>query len=196
MTPVPGALISIAALGVVVVTMLAELVVSRRNESRLVARGAVFPPDPVYSTMRWMYPAVFAAMAAEGMFRGADVSFGNGTGPGFLTWAGAAVFVAGKLVKYWAIATLGERWTYRVLVLSGVPLVTSGPYRFMRHPNYVGVVGELLGMMMLTSAWVAGPVGTVLFGELLRRRIAAEERALADAVRNVPLRAGAEHAPR
>jgi len=134
---------------------------------------------------------VFAAMAAEGAIRGAGVELwpGDGTGPGWWTWAGAGVFAAGKLVKYWAIAALGERWTYRVLILPGVPLVTSGPYRFVRHPNYVGVVGELIGMMLVTSAWLTGPAGTVLLGELLRRPIASENRALADAVRNAPLRA-------
>lgn len=188
MTLAAGVLIPLAVLAVVVVTMLAELVVSRRNEARLLARGAVFPPDPVYSVMRWMYPAVFAAMAAEGALRGAGL-LANGAGPGWWTWMGAGVFAAGKLVKYWAIAALGERWTYRVLVLPGVPLVTGGPYRFLRHPNYVGVVGELVGMMLLSSAWLAGAAGTVLFGELLRRRIAAEERALENAVGNVPLRA-------
>jgi methyltransferase len=176
-------LVPLAAVLVVIVTMLGELVRSRRNEGRLIDRGALAPPDPVYSTMRWMYPAVFVLMAVEGMLRGAGIDWWllDGSGPGWWTWLGLAIFTAGKAVKYWAIATLGDRWTYRVLVLPGVPLVARGPYRYLRHPNYVGVVGELIGMMLLTSAWVGGPMGTIAFGELLRQRIEAENRALASA---------------
>ena len=67
---------------------------------------------------------------------------------------------------------------YKVLVLPGVPLVTGGPYQFVRHPNYVGVIGELIGMALITGARVTGPFGVVFFSWLLVRRIRAEERAL------------------
>ena len=85
---------------------------------------------------------------------------------------------AAKALKFWAIASLGTRWSYKVLVLPGLPLVTSGPYRWLRHPNYVGVVGELIAMALMTRARVTGPLGTVFFGWLLLRRMAAEERAM------------------
>jgi methyltransferase len=64
-----------------------------------------------------------------------------------------------------------------VLVLPGAPLVHAGPYRFMRHPNYVAVLGELAGMALLTTAWLSGPLATAFFAWLLYRRIQAEERA-------------------
>lgn len=168
------------ALVVVLVTMLGELWLSKRNERELLARGAIEPPDPVYASMRWQYPFVFLLMAAEGMLRSAGIDWWLiDTRPlGWWTWLGAAVFGLGKGLKYWAITTLGERWTYRVLVLPGAPLVAGGPYRWMRHPNYAGVVGELIGMMLLTSAWTMGPVALLMFGTLLQRRIAAENRAL------------------
>jgi len=159
-----------AALAVVAALMLLELWISTRNERALVARGALTAHDPVYGTMRWAYPAVFVAMAVEGML--------SAPVPRSLVLAGAAVFLAAKLFKFWAIATLGERWTYKVLVLPGVPLVTSGPYRFIRHPNYVGVVGELIGMALLTEARFTGAAGVVFFSWLLSRRIRAEEQAL------------------
>lgn len=162
--------ISAAALLLVLAVMLAELRVSQRNERRLLARGAVAVPDPVYRTMKLAYPAVFVAMALEGMLRD--------TQPGTLTMLGLAVFLLGKALKVWAIAALGDRWTYKVLVIPGAPLVASGPYRYLRHPNYHGVVGELVGMALMTGAVVTGPAGTLLFGWLLLRRIAAEERAL------------------
>ena len=153
--------------------MLGELAWSRRNERLLFARGAVTPPDPVYATMRWAYPGVFVAMAVEGAFARRDAEA--------LALAGVAVFALGKALKVWAIAALGTRWTYRVLVLPGAPLVTRGPYRFLRHPNYAGVLGELAGMAMMTAALYSGPAGALFFAWLLRRRIAAEEVALAGA---------------
>ena len=158
-------MIAAVALAVAMLLMLAELKVSTRNDRLLRARGAVEPPDAVYSTMRWAYPVVFVAMAAEGMV--------FGSAPRAVLVAGIAVFAFGKVIKLWAITTLGERWTYKVLVLPGVPLVTGGPYRFVRHPNYVGVVGELVGMALITGARVTGPLGLVFFSWLLMRRIQA-----------------------
>ena len=163
-------MIALWALAVVAVLMLVELGISTRNERVLLSRGAIAPPDPVYGTMRWAYPAVFAAMAVEGML--------SGPAPHAPVVAGAVVFTASKLFKFWAIATLGARWTYKVLVMPGVPLVASGPYRFIRHPNYVGVVGELIGMALMTGARLAGPAGVLFFSWLLLRRIQAEDRAL------------------
>ena len=163
-------MIAAAALVVVLVIMLGELWLSARHERTLIARGAVSATDPVYSSMRLAYPGVFVAMAIEGML--------SPPVPANVVVAGIAVFVAGKAVKAWAIATLGERWTYKVLVLPGVPLIGGGPYRFVRHPNYVGVVGELIGMALITGARVAGPLGVLFFSWLLLLRIQAEDRAL------------------
>ena len=162
--------VSITALAVIIAFMLGELVLSRRHERILIAGGAVEPHDPVYRTMRWAYPGAFVAMALEGAV--------VGTATGTAALVGVLIIIAGKLLKIWAIATLGVRWTYRVLVLPGAPLVSSGPYRWMRHPNYVGVIGELLGMAVFMAARLTGPVSLVFFSWLLRKRIQAEERAL------------------
>src|SRR5687767_76673 len=116
----PHLLISAVALCVVLATMLGELWLSKRNERRLLARRAVEPPDPVYATMQWAYPAAFVAMALEGMLGGRATGLPerlDGVPWGAASIAGGAIFVIGKLLKYWAIATLGDRWTYRVLVL-------------------------------------------------------------------------------
>jgi methyltransferase len=179
-------MIPLAALAVVVALMLVELTISRRNERTMQRLGAIAPPDPVYGTMKWAYPGVFVAMALEGLWRDQVVPpidsaewIGSATsGVGLLVWSGAAVFVAAKLLKGWAIASLGHRWTYGVLVLPNAPLVTTGPYRLMRHPNYVGVVGELIAMALVTNARIAGSAGLLFFGYLLLLRIRAEERAL------------------
>ena len=88
------------------------------------------------------------------------------------------MFVLAKALKYWAITTLGPRWTFRVLVLPSAPLVATGPYTFLRHPNYVAVVGELIGAALVLSAPVTGALALAAFGWLMLRRIAVEDRAL------------------
>ena len=79
--------------------------------------------------------------------------------------------------SYWAIATLGPRWTFE-LVTPGAQLVASEPYRWLRHPNYVGVAGELAGAALMAFAPLTGVIALVLFGALMLARISIEERAL------------------
>jgi methyltransferase len=88
------------------------------------------------------------------------------------------MFAAAKAFKAWAIASLGTRWTYRVFVLPGEQLVMKGPYRWLRHPNYLGVMAELLGFALLAGARWSGIIAVLSFGALLRRRIRSEEDAL------------------
>ena len=158
------------SLAAVLMMMLGELRLSRRHERELHQRGAREPPDDVYATMQWAYPAAFVVMAVEGAIAGGP--------PGFSALAGLCVLIAAKALKFWAMATLGVRWTFRVMVLPGVPLVSRGPYALVRHPNYAAVVGELAGMMLLVGARLTGLIVIALFGVLLRRRIRAEDRAL------------------
>lgn len=153
------------------VPMLLEARRSRANEQIVRARGAREPENDVYRAMQVLYPACFAAMVLEAWWRG------SGLTP--VVSAGAGVFFAAKALKYWAIAALGERWTFRVLVVPGAPLVASGPYRYLNHPNYVAVVGELLGMALMAQAPITGPLAIVVFGALIYARIQVEERALA-----------------
>lgn len=150
--------------------MSAEALISRRNERRLRRRGAIEPPGDVYQRLRWAYPAVFMAMAGEGAIFGPQ--------PGLATLVGALLLGASKALKFWAMASLGERWAFRVLIVPGEPLVTSGPYAVVRHPNYIAVVGELVSMALLVGARLTGPTAVLLFSLLLRTRIRLEDRAL------------------
>jgi methyltransferase len=168
----PQVTVSAVALLLVLVVMLFEARLSRAHERRLLAQGAVEPSDDVYRAMQVVYPGAFVAMAIEGAL--------TGPAPGVTTAAGGLVLLAGKALKFWAIASLGPRWTFRVLVPPGGSLVTRGPYRRIRHPNYVAVMGELIGMALLVGAPVSGPIGTLLFGWLIWRRIAVENRALTE----------------
>jgi methyltransferase len=151
----------------------AMLVEARRaasNEREQRARGGLEPRHDVYAFMQVAYPGVFVAMIAEGLFREPPA--------GSVLAAGIAVFGLGKLLKWWAIVTLGPCWTFRVIVVPGSTAVADGPYRYLRHPNYIGVLGELIGCALIAGAPVAGPLGSVLFAGLMLVRVRIENRAL------------------
>lgn len=160
--------------------MLAETRLSVRNERALRARGAIEPRGDAYLAMLILYPLAFALMGVEGISKSNTPAVVAGPSPPAWWLAGILLMVASKGLKYWAIASLGERWTFRVLVLPGVPLVRQGPYQYVNHPNYIAVVGELVGMALMMSAWITGPVMTLLFGIALFVRLKVETGALRD----------------
>lgn len=168
--PHPDVATAALALFAVLVMMLAELMRSRRNERELRRRGAVEARGDVYRGLAFAYPLMFVAMAIEGAFF-ARVS-------DWLLVGGFVLFVAAKALKLWAIASLGVRWSYRVLVLPGASLVETGPYAHLRHPNYLAVFGEIAGFAMMVGAFWTGIGSLLLFRVLVRRRIAIEENAL------------------
>jgi methyltransferase len=152
-----------------------EALLASHHDRALRASGAIEPRDDVFPIMQVAYPAAFLAMVFEAWNRRAT------TDEIFVT--GLVIFALAKVIKYWAIATLGARWTFRVLVPPASPLITTGPYRFMRHPNYLGVMGELAGMAIMARAPAAGSASLVVFGFLLAARIRVEEKALENADR-------------
>ena len=154
----------------VVLPMVGEWWLSMRNERQLRAQGAVEPEGDVYTLMQIFYPASFLAIIFESAQRGPDQDA--------LVAAGFAIFVAAKMLKYWAITTLGVRWTFRVLVPPASTLISAGPYRLLSHPNYAAVIGELVGAALIAHAVVSGPIAVVIFGTLILLRIRTEERAL------------------
>jgi methyltransferase len=149
----------------------AMLVEARRaaaNERAQFARGGVEPKYDIYPFMQVAYPGVFLAMIGEGLIRPAP--------PTAVLVLGIVVFAAGKLLKWWAILTLGPFWTFRVIAVPGSTVVANGPYRYLRHPNYVGVIGELVGAALMAGAPVAGPLGTALFAGVIAVRLKVETR--------------------
>ena len=153
--------------------MLIEAARARRNERAQKARGGIEPQDDVYDIMRVVYPVAFLAMLAEWALRPATATASTAA-----VLVGVVVFAAAKIIKWWAILALGRCWTFRVIVVPGDPLVARGPYRYFRHPNYIGVIGELLGAAVMTRALVAGPIAIIVFAVLLQKRIAVEEHIL------------------
>jgi len=155
-------------------SMIVEARLAARHERAQFACGGVEPPGDVYPLMRVVYPAAFAAMITEAGVRG-DAA------PPVLVWAGAALLVAAKALKWSAIRALGVCWTFRIVVVPGAPLVANGPYRYLRHPNYVAVVAELVSTALMTAAMFSGPAALLVFGALLMKRMRTEEQALAAA---------------
>jgi methyltransferase len=156
----------------VAVQRLAELRVSRRHRRALLARGAVEVAPRRYPAMVALHAAFLLACPLEVWllrrpFRPA------------LAAAMAALLLAAQALRYWAILTLGERWTTRILCLPGAALVTGGPYRFVRHPNYLAVVVEMAALPLLHGAWLSAAVFSAANALVLAVRIRDEETALA-----------------
>lgn len=162
-------LVAVAALGRGV-----ELVIAERNRRRLLAKGAVETGAGHYPWMVGLHAAWLASAPAEVWLLDRP----------FLPWLAypmLALFALATALRWWVIAALGERWTTRILVLPEAPLVTGGPYRFLRHPNYLAVVVELAALPLVHTAWLTALLAAVSNAAILRVRIAAEERALAGA---------------
>ena len=164
--------VPLIVLGLAFLPMAFEARLAARHDRALRAAGAFEPSDDVYRWMQIAYPAAFLTMAIEAAIRRVEVNQ--------VFTLGIVVFALGKAIKYWAIATLGSRWTFRVLVPPSSKSITHGPYRYLRHPNYLGVIGELAGLALVARAPVSGTLSLVGFATLLVLRIRVEERALND----------------
>ncbi|HEX6163400.1 MAG TPA: isoprenylcysteine carboxylmethyltransferase family protein [Vicinamibacterales bacterium] len=166
----PAVAIALVTTLAVLLIMAGEAVLSSFNEKALRARGAVEAEGDVIGAMRWAYPGAFIAMGIEGAL--------TGPGPRDVLLIGLALFGLAKALKVWAISSLGSKWSYRVLVVPGEPLVTSGPYRFIAHPNYLAVVGEIVSVAAIVWAPLTGVFAAIGFGWLMIVRIRIEDRAL------------------
>src|SRR6185503_11085483 len=108
----------------------------------------------------------------------AEVLFFDRRFPGVAGLAFAGAALAAQALRWWAIASLGWRWNVRVIVVPGETSVRRGPYRFLRHPNYVAVIAEMLLVPLAHGAWISALVFSTLNALLLRARIRTEEKAL------------------
>jgi methyltransferase len=144
---------------------LGELVLARHNTRRLLAKGAIEIGPGHYPLVVALHAAWLIALWIWG--RDQDVNV--------LALIGFAVMQG---LRLWVLATLGERWTTRIIVLPGAPLVTAGPYQYLSHPNYAVVIGEIaLLPLALHLPWLA-LLFTILNGVVLFIRIRVEARAL------------------
>jgi methyltransferase len=156
----------------VAVQRLYELRLSRRNQAGLEARGG---REHAPRQLRWMtlvHSGWLVAMLVEVWV------FGRG-----FTWALAGpalvLFAAGQTLRYLAISALGRRWTVSIVTVPGERVVTRGVYRYLRHPNYLGVVLEIAALPLIHGAWVTALLFSAANAGVLAMRIRAEEQALA-----------------
>lgn len=157
------------AVGLVAAQRLAELALSRRNARRLLDAGAV-------EVGRGHYPAIVAIhvawLAAMLVLIPADEP---------IRWPIAIFYILVQPLRLWAIASLGPRWTTRIVVMPGAALVTRGPYRWLRHPNYLLVAAEIALLPLAFGAWTLAFVFSVFNAIALAWRILTEQAALAEA---------------
>ena len=157
--------VGVALLAFVTLQRLAELVLSQRNTKRLLARGAYEVDPGHYPFIVLLHAAWLAAL------------WFLGPGPP-LEIVPLILFGLLQLARVWVIATLGERWTTRIIILPGEPLVRSGPYRWVNHPNYLIVIGEIAVLPLVFGLTMVAVVFSLLNGLLLWVRIRDENRAL------------------
>lgn len=150
-----------------------ELVVAKRNADWAFARGGVEHGRAHYPVMAVMHTALLVSCVAEVVL--ADRPFLP-----WLGWPMVILVLAAQALRWWCVTTLGKQWNTRVIVVPGLPLVTSGPYRWLRHPNYVAVVVEVAALPLVHTAWVTAVAFSIANAILLFGwRIPVEERALA-----------------
>lgn len=154
------------------VERLAELVVSTRNARWAFAQGGVEFGHGHYPVMAAMHTALLVACIAE-------VAVADRPFLPWLGWPMLALVAASQALRWWCVATLGRQWNTRVIVVPGLPLVSAGPYRWLRHPNYLAVVVEVAALPLVHSAWVTAVVFTAANAAVLAVRIPVEQRALA-----------------
>ena len=156
---------------------LAEMVVSKRHAAWAFARGGVESGRGHFPVMVLLHTALLVGAVAEVVV--ADRPFIP-----WLGWPMLGLVALAQGLRWWCISTLGPQWNTRVIVVPGATLVAAGPYRLLRHPNYVAVVVEGFALPLVHTAWVTAAAFTVLNLALLSVRIRVEEQALG-------LRAGA-----
>lgn len=160
-----------ALLAALVLERTFELRLSRRNAAWARAAGAVEYGQGHLGWMKALHTSFFVACLLEVWFLERP----------FVPWLGAlalALAGAAQALRYWTIATLGRRWNIAVLVLPGSPAETGGPFRFLKHPNYLAVIVEGLAVPLIHSAYLTALTFTALNAWLLSVRIRCEERAL------------------
>jgi methyltransferase len=156
---------------------LVELLVSKRNLAWARRHGGREYGFGHYPFMVFLHTGLLVACVIEASHRSFFPALGR---PMF------AVVVLAQALRWWCITTLGPRWNTRVIVVPGLPLVDRGPYRWMRHPNYVAVVLEGIALPLVHTAWITAVVFTVVNAGLLRVRISAENAAMAQALAETP----------
>jgi methyltransferase len=150
---------------------LVEMRISRRHQKEMATRGAAKVDEPKFRWMVLLHTAVLIGAALEVVFLRRP----------FLPWLAAPMFViflAANALRWWVIRSLGEHWNVQVVDSTRLGVVTSGPFRYVRHPNYAAVFSELLALPLIHTAWITAIAGAIAHIGVLAQRLSTEERVL------------------
>lgn len=160
-----GLLVAVAALRIV------ELQISKQHQREMIARGAAKVDEPRFRWMVILHTALLIGAGAEVVFLHR---------PFFPALAAVmfVIFLAANIVRWWVIQTLGNHWNVQVMDSTSLGVISSGPFRYVRHPNYAAVFAEMLALPLIHTAWITAIVGSLAHIVVLSMRLSTEERVL------------------
>ncbi|HET6144703.1 MAG TPA: isoprenylcysteine carboxylmethyltransferase family protein [Candidatus Acidoferrales bacterium] len=161
----------ISLLVIVGIGRLLELVISRRNQRQLEKQGVRKIREPLFRLLVLLHGSILVCAGLEVLFLHRPLI------PALAISMGI-VFVLSNVLRWWVIWTMAGHWNVEIMDSARVGVVTSGPYRWVRHPNYVGVVLEVFSLPMMHTAWITAIFGTLGYMEILRHRLKLENGAL------------------
>jgi len=167
----PSVIAYLALLLLVAALRLFELRVSRRHQQQMIARGASKIRDPKFRWMVLVHTGVLLGSALEVVFLRRP----------FFPWLAAVMFLlflAANAMRWWVIRTMGQHWNVQVVDSTTLGVITSGPFRYIRHPNYAAVFVEMLALPLIHTAWITATLGSLAHVVVLVERLSAEERVL------------------
>lgn len=161
----------LALLLLVALLRIVELQISRRHQREMVAHGAAKVSDPRFRWMVLLHTGVLVGAAVEVVFLHRP----------FIPVLAAlcfVIFLAANVVRWWVIRTLGEHWNVQIMNSTGLGVITTGPFRYVRHPNYAAVFVEMLVLPLIHTAWITAIAGSLAHIVVLSQRLSTEERVL------------------
>jgi methyltransferase len=176
----------LALLAAVGLLRLVELRISRRHQERMLAAGAARVPEPHFKWIVVVHTGVLFGAALEVILLKRP----------FIPLLAAtmfALFLASNLVRLWVVRTLGDLWNVQIMDSTRIGVVTTGPFRFVRHPNYTGVILEMISLPLIHTAWITAILTSLAHSFALAMRLRAEESVL---MANPEYRAAMGHKPR
>lgn len=161
---------------ILVLQRISELVLARRNERRAIDRGGIEFGRGHYPVIVLLHVTWFIGFNVEGLYSSAGATQIGWLG---LWWVWIGLFATAQILRYWAIASLGEAWNTRIIIVPGGERVARGPYAMIPHPNYVAVIMEFVAVPLLVNAPITALLGTALnLALLIGVRIPAERSAI------------------
>src|SRR5579863_1694206 len=158
----------IALLLAVAAMRMVELRISKRHQREMASRGAEKAKDSIFPVMAMFHTLVLVGAAVEVVF------FHRPFLPA-LAIPMIALFVFANIVRWWVIRTLGQHWNVEVMDSTRLGVITTGPFRYVRHPNYAAVFVEMIALPLIHTAWITAIAGSCLHLWAIRKRLEAEE---------------------